>query len=399
VYLEESKTDNFKNAWGSLKGNISDQTKQTSKNDCIEADANNFNSPREDLKNSYHVHFEDFDFVELSSIITFEKVAFSSESGKSLPILVTDDNKKYFCIYGKELIEAAKSSDDLSIRCFVKHLNGPLSERLLAVKATAIRIRPEGDPISYAEIITAVKKIFEAYAETGISVSHIEHGGARRGEAFKVLQENDFISQVLVPELGKSRQTILNYISDGNLLSDVLLQFLIDQKADKQFFAIIRSKKNECIRSIEEGLAEEESLDVSGYLEKIVSENVQKAFAETKNNQTISAFALLPFDENRLIEKNAHNIIFEIEQKLRAESYEQMEGNMGSEQEQQEVTFPNIGTPQTLKSQDEINKILRAELQQIYDDFGKILADESVTNLKDEALKISSQLLKLHTKF
>src|SRR5208337_556383 len=104
----------------------------------------------------------------------------------------------------------------------------------------------------------------------------------RRGAAFQLLKEDDFIDNVLVDELGKSKKTILNYKSDAKHILGDVFDHLIQKKAGKDYFEKIRNKKNEAIRLYEELTDEDSDYDFSELFKTIISENIRDIFIEYK---------------------------------------------------------------------------------------------------------------------
>jgi len=391
---QESKNFNFPR--GNLKKEMNVPIDLSDPINCLKQEIENFNFPRDDLKNPYQVHYEVFNDIEVNQIEIFNKVKFLNTGTKPYPIVLTD-GKNYQCIYRQDLIAAAFAAGDHTIRCLVKHITAELSDRVLAVKATGIRIKPEGDPIPYAEILLASKTIFEGYEDSGRNTGHVQHGGARRGEAFEILKEDDFIDAVLVDEFGKTRQTILNYLSDSKNISDDLFRYLIEENAGKIFFEKIRKNKNEALRSLEE-VSEDEQIDITDYATIVVSDSIKRAFMDFKLDKPIPSFTLLTSDEMNFVENEVAIISSQIEKEIAGEfEKNEFERLKSVEDDEQDVKFPKIEKDEENASDGDKNQTLRAELKIIHEELGNLLADVALTDVKTEAMKISAKMLRLLT--
>ena len=391
---QESKNFNFPR--GNLKKEMNVPIDLSDPINCLKQEIENFNFPRDDLKNPYQVHYEVFNDIEVNQIEIFNKVKFLNTGTKPYPIVLTD-GKNYQCIYRQDLIAAAFAAGDHTIRCLVKHITAELSDRVLAVKATGIRIKPEGDPIPYAEILLASKTIFEGYEDSGRNTGHVQHGGARRGEAFEILKEDDFIDAVLVDEFGKTRQTILNYLSDSKNISDDLFRYLIEENAGKIFFEKIRKNKNEALRSLEE-VSEDEQIDITDYATIVVSDSIKRAFMDFKLDKPIPSFTLLTSDEMNFVENEVAIISSQIEKEIAGEfEKSEFERLKSVEDDEQDVKFPKIEKDEENASDGDKNQTLRAELKIIHEELGNLLADVALTDVKTEAMKISAKMLRLLT--
>ncbi len=391
---QELKTFNFPG--GILKKEITAPIDLSGQSDCAKNDTENSNLPRGELKNPYRVHYEGFDDIEVAIIEIFDKVTFKTKGTKPYPILLTDGNK-YFCVYNSDYVESALAAEDHTIRCMVKHVDATLSDRLLAVKATGLRIKPEGDPVRYAEVLFAFSTIFEDYEDSGINTAHVEHGGARRGEAFKFLKEDDFIDNVLVHELGKSRQAILNYKSDSSFIGKNLFEYLIQQKAGKDFFEKLRRVKSEALRKVEDAIKEED-FDFTQYTIDIINDDIRNALVEYKLTKHISDFTLLTCAENGYLKDEVRFILSQIDKCMGDEIEQQKLDSLNSHEEtKEEVKFPNFENTEGNQSGYDGNELLIAEVKILHDELGKLINSNSVTNFKTEALAICGKLLKLLT--
>lgn len=391
---QQTKIFNFPQ--GNLKKEFTEQPIILGLNDCVNQETNNFKIPQVDLNNPNHVHYEEFDLIELSKIEIFNKVSFKTKGTKKYPILLTD-SKRYVCIYGKEYVESALAAEDPSIRCLVKYVQ-ILSDENITIQATAIRIKPEGDPVTYPEILIAFNAIFENYEESGTDLSYVAHGGARRGEAFYNLKVDDFIDVELVPVVGKSRKTILNYKSDAKYIAVDLFDHLIQKKAGKDYFEKIRNKKNEAIRSFEEETNDDSDYNFTEYLKIIMSENIRDIFIEYKQKKPTPNFLLLTRTDMEYIKNEVKLIIDQIEKGMDEENEKKRQESLNIvEDEPSEVKFPCFDNHADNTSINDDTQLLLEELKKIYEEIGKFLTDTSIHNVKSEILKYKAKILKLLT--
>ena len=376
---------------GNLKKEFIPGVDLLGENDCVNKETKNFKIPQGALKNPYHIHHEEFEHIEVSMIEIFDKVSFKTKGKKQYSILLTD-GKRYVCIYGKEYVESAIAAGDNTIRCLVKHVDA-LSDQLITVKVTGTRIKSEGDPVTYPEILKAFNVIIKEYDADGVDTSHVEHGGARRGEAFKLLKEDDFIDQVLVDELGKSRKTILNYKSDSVCIAEGLFDYLIEKKAGKEFFEKIRHNKNEALMSIEEE-TKDEDFDLTEYITNIISDNIRKAFIENKPKKPAPDFILLTRAETDYIKDEVKLITSQIEKEIEEENEKKKLDSLTSgEDKREEVKFPTFENNEHSNSDVSEKELLIAEVKKVYEELGKLITNTSVANFKDEALSICASYL------
>ena len=390
---QESNIFNFPR--GNLKKEISTGKDLSCQNDGVNTDTNNFIIPQVNLKNYFFVHYEEFEHIDVSIIENYDKVTFNTIGKKKYPILLTD-GEKFICIYGGSYVLSAIAAGDHTIRCLVKHVQS-LSNRSLAIKSAGLRIKPENDPVTYPEILKAFNVIIAEYEEEGIDTSHVEHGGARRGEAYQEIKEDDFIDNELIPELGRSRSTILDYKSDAMHITDDLFKHVIQYKANKKFFETIRTKKNEAIRSFEE-YANKDEHDFTEYLKIIISENIKNCFIEFKLKNTLPDFSLLTNAESEHIKNEIKSTMDQIEKDIEAESEKKRQESLNIvDDEPGDVKFPSFDNHGDDTSSDEDTQLLLAKLKIINDEIGKLLANTAIHNVKSEVLKYKAELLKLMT--
>jgi len=353
----------------------------------IETDA--FKPPQEDLNNSLR---EEFKEIAVKDIINFRKVNFVASSMKSYPIVIKEDpviieenREKYFCIAGWEHIEKALEREEYSIRCLIKYVP-KVTDQTLAILATGFRTKPEGGQVKYPEIIKAIINIFDLNPEE-IYTGYIVHGGARCGEEYKRIKKDDFIDKELVPKLGLKRQTILNYLADGKYLSSELIDFLIAQGAGKEFFEKIRNKKNELVRKIEEGTAEEsDEYDFEPYIEEMVSYNIKQIFKNFDPKKPTDDFSEFSFEILEAINEIVKVIIMGFKDDLQKEKELKTEEEINLSKEVEEVTFPIIGISD--EKDNESNLRLVAGLKEIHEEIGKLINSGENPILKEKALEI-----------
>jgi hypothetical protein len=146
-----------------------------------------------------------------------------------------------FCLDGWDLIESAKACGKVSITCAVEYL-ADHSDEELAIRKTALRVKPKGGIASYGEIVRNVKRLEEMLLASNNDLRTLGHGGTRRGEEF-VNNKQENVIKVLALRLGKSVSTINQYLSHARYLSEEMLNILATREVNKDFFEKVNSNK------------------------------------------------------------------------------------------------------------------------------------------------------------
>lgn len=390
------KLINFILPQGGLKNPFMKKSELLGQEHAFNQETNSFISPQGDMKNQFHPYDERFEHIEVTRIVNYYKVSFKSKSRKTHPVLLTN-GVQYYCISNWNLVAFAIESGAATILCLVKKVE-TLSDLCLSINCAGLRIKPENDAVTYPEILKAFKTIWDEYEDTGVDTSHMEHGGARRGDAYLDMKEDDFIDNELVPELGKTRETIRNYKSDALYIADDLFQHLIDHKVGKKFFEKIRNKKSEAIRSLEEGL-NNKFFNISESATNIISHNVQNAYIELKSDNPIPEFELLTSAEINHIGENVKLKMSQFEKEIEEEKEQKRLDilNGYEEETKEEVKFPSFEKAKGNQSADEEKEKLLAELKLLHEELGKLLSDTTITSDIDGAVIIKAKVLKLVT--
>jgi hypothetical protein len=168
----------------------------------------------------------------------------------------------WLCIDGPELIEKAVSAGETKLRCRVLHLDHA-NEIEVALLKTAIRVIPTGGTCLYPEIVRNTQYVFAMLMTSPQPPAIFAHGGARRGESFSSNREED-VRTVLSSRLGKSRNTISNYLVHGEYLSDEALAFIITRSLGKDFFEKAQVAKRILVKNLKsDGLSESEVIQAA----------------------------------------------------------------------------------------------------------------------------------------
>jgi hypothetical protein len=184
---------------------------------------------------------EKYENLEIEAIQNFTSIPdYETPTDSQCPI-VTRTPHGCFCLDGWNLIETAKSNGKCSIDCAVIDL-AEHSDEELAIRKTALRVKPRGGTASYAEIMRNVKRLEEMLLASNNDLRTLGHGGTRRGEEF-VNNKHENVIKVLALRLGKSISTIKQYLSHARYLSEEMLNILATRGINKDFFEKANANK------------------------------------------------------------------------------------------------------------------------------------------------------------
>jgi|GEM_PF-673814 len=177
-----------------------------------------------------------------------------------------------FCLDGWDLIESAKASGKVSVTCAVEYL-ADHSDEELAIRKTALRVKPKGGIASYAEIVRNVRRLQEMLLASNHDLRTFRHGGSRRGEEFANNKQENVI-KVLALHLGKSVSTTNQYLSHARYLSKEMLNLLVTKEVNKDFFEKANANKTTALtrlnseRKSEAEITEQISARMIGWLQE-----------------------------------------------------------------------------------------------------------------------------------
>jgi len=184
---------------------------------------------------------ERYENLEIEAIQNFTSIPdYETPTDSQCPI-VTRTPHGCFCLDGWNLIETAKANGKCSITCAVVDL-ADHSDEELAIRKTALRVKPRGGTASYAEIMRNVKRLEEMLLASNNDLRTLGHGGTRRGQEF-VNNKYENVIKVLALRLGKSISTINQYLSHARYLSEEMLNILATRGINKDFFEKANANK------------------------------------------------------------------------------------------------------------------------------------------------------------
>jgi hypothetical protein len=160
------------------------------------------------------------------------------------------------CIDGWELIEETQRKGETSLTCEIIHIQRD-SEIEVAIWKASVRTMPTGGRCIYPEEVRNTCRLFMMLFDSTEDPVVFSHGGARRGDSYTILRENN-IRLVLEDRLGKKPKTINKYLNHGQFISDEAMQDLINARVKKGFFEAIQKDKQ---RLIDELTSEQKSPD------------------------------------------------------------------------------------------------------------------------------------------
>jgi transcriptional regulator with XRE-family HTH domain len=184
---------------------------------------------------------ERYEDLEIEVIRHFTSIPdYKAPTDSKYPILAKTPSG-YFCLDGWDLIESAKASEKVSMTCAVEYL-ADHSDEELAIRKTALRVKPKGGIASYGEKVRNVKCTEGLLLASNHDLRAFRHGGSRRGEEFANNKQENVI-KVLALRLGKSISTINQYLSHARYLSEEMLNLLATNEANKDFFEKANTNK------------------------------------------------------------------------------------------------------------------------------------------------------------
>lgn len=184
---------------------------------------------------------ERYEDVEIDAIQHFTSVPdYKTPTDLKYPIVAKTPHG-CFCLDGWNRIESAKACGKVSMTCAVEYL-ADHSDEELAIRKTALRVKPKGGIASYGEIVRNVKRLEEMLLASNNDLRALGHGGTRRGEEF-VNNKQENVIKVVALRLGKSVSTINQYLSHARYLSEEMLNILATREVNKDFFEKVNSNK------------------------------------------------------------------------------------------------------------------------------------------------------------
>ncbi len=164
----------------------------------------------------------------------------------------------YYCTDGWCWIEAARANGKNRITCNVKYLREH-SDKELAIRKAALRVKPEAGPASYGEVVRNTDYLEREFLASNEDLKVYCHGGARKGEAFTKNTE-DNVRKVLSLRLGRSATTINQFLNHGAFLNDETLNFLASENTPKEFFEKAQINKRTEITAMKSSRASDEDI-------------------------------------------------------------------------------------------------------------------------------------------
>ncbi len=163
------------------------------------------------------------------------------------PLLVQIESS-YFCIDGWEIIKKAKQKNQKTILCEIQvpTLKSKVAVGILKVTS---RVVPRSGKCLYPELLRNLRILSRLLREEHGQIKKHLHGGDRRSETFSKIQGKDEIT-LLSKILLKSRKTILKYFVHEEYLDDATLNFLIENRASKDFFESAQRIKRNIVKTM-----------------------------------------------------------------------------------------------------------------------------------------------------
>ena len=192
---------------------------------------------------------QDITDVSLETIQSFQAIPDYRDPTESILPIVVETPASSYCVDGWNLIEAARTQGNESIRCHISRIEDH-SNTELAIRKVEIRTKPQGGTCSYPELIRNTCLLERMLMEECDNPIMHSHGGARRGEAFTGNREED-VRGILTERLGKSRSTVNQYLAHGRHLDDQLLEDLATAGTGKFFFEKAQINKRRWIGILE----------------------------------------------------------------------------------------------------------------------------------------------------
>ncbi len=203
-------------------------------------------SPQDNLK--YEAVEERIENVTINNVSNFTNIPdYKLKTSSKMPILVKTPKLTY-CIDGWNLIEEAKDKGEYSIKSHVFILRD-YSNLELAIRKTALRIKPQGGFSLYAEKIRNTKYLYHELIESG-QYQDYGHGGDRKSKDYT--NREDDVRYILSQRLGKPKEDINKFLFYGKYLNDETFKILIEARATKDFFEKAGRIKTNLVNKLKE---------------------------------------------------------------------------------------------------------------------------------------------------
>ncbi len=223
-------------------------------------------------------HDEDFEMYDATAIIKCELGPdFLDPTDSTHVIIVRTATNRTICIDGYKMVKDAISNNQKQVRCYTYSISTDDNEEI-AIRKTAIRMLPKAGKCRYAELIRNVKFLFDMLYASRKNPQIFQHGGVRKGEKFNGNKEED-IRTILAKRLGKSRNTISDYLNYGEHLNENVFQYLINNKAKKDFFEKVQSNKRIKVKILKGRNLEDDAIT------EVISADMFNWWLEYKNNK------------------------------------------------------------------------------------------------------------------
>jgi hypothetical protein len=188
--------------------------------------------------------------LQIADLHDIEDIEDYRDASDATRPLVVRDPEGYYILDGVNLVNAARDAGETSMACEVDVIQEhSLTE--LCLRKAGIRSQTRGGRPRYAELVRNAIKLQSLLLSEGSELKSFGHGGCRYGEGFKGDSESDIVT-ILEFRLGKSRNTINNYLAHGEYISDEVLTLLVATNKDKQFFEKVGRLKRKKLQNLQE---------------------------------------------------------------------------------------------------------------------------------------------------
>jgi len=211
-----------------------------------------------EVHSPYETVDERFEELDIEAIEHFTGIPdYNTPPDSKYPFVVKTPSG-YYCTDGWCWIEAARANGKNRITCNVKYLREH-SDKELAIRKAALRVRPEAGPASYGEVVRNTDYLEREFLASNEDLKVYCHGGARKGAAFTKNTE-DNVRKVLSLRLGRSVTTINQFLNHGAFLNDETLNFLAAENSPKEFFEKAQINKRAEITAMKTNRASDEKI-------------------------------------------------------------------------------------------------------------------------------------------
>jgi hypothetical protein len=154
----------------------------------------------------------------------------------------------WYGLDGMNIVHAAIQAGCPHIESRV-HFIANCTEEDLAFGKAAMRMKPEGGPASYAELIAASASVAGIYTLNRPSMFRNHHGGLRVPGQNSSQADDDLVN-AMCRRLGRGRKTILKNLNHCEFLESAILGRLAAERVGKGFFQSIQQAKNKIVAKL-----------------------------------------------------------------------------------------------------------------------------------------------------